>query len=269
MKAIDFSQFIQNRIANIESIDSFVFAFAVGIGPWIVPTSGAAIFAYSLHEWAPENMGDLRLYAAVAAGLGLIIAGAVSSDNAIAAKTPEAWRLVYGYISLEIIGLWFMSVGWDVKVVGTVMALLTLIVYLAKSSTKESKTAQAEAKEAVQVKLEFQMEQARLNTEHKRAMAAQAAELKHAEKLVRIERQIVPNVSHETVPNVSHQMSQAKTLETMKADIIAELRQGKPNLTNLAHRLDIGRSTLYRHLGTLAERGEIVKNGNGYGPINS
>jgi DNA-binding IclR family transcriptional regulator len=59
-------------------------------------------------------------------------------------------------------------------------------------------------------------------------------------------------------------VSQEKTLETLKAEIIAELGQEKPNMSQLARRLDIGRGTLYRHLGTLAETGEITKNGNGY-----
>jgi DNA-binding IclR family transcriptional regulator len=59
-------------------------------------------------------------------------------------------------------------------------------------------------------------------------------------------------------------VSQEKTLETLKAEIIAELSQDKPNLSQLAHRLDIGRSTLYRHLGTLAGTGEVIKNGKGY-----
>lgn len=59
------------------------------------------------------------------------------------------------------------------------------------------------------------------------------------------------------------------TLEELKDDIIAELQQKKPNMSRLATRLNIGRTTLYRHLGTLAEQGEIIKNGNGYEPINS
>ena len=86
---------------------------------------------------------------------------------------------------------------------------------------------------------------------------------KQAQKLARIEAkksQTVPDVSRQTVPDVS----QDKTLETLKKEIIAELGRERPNMTQLARRLDIGRGTLYRHLGTLAETGEIVKNGNGY-----
>jgi hypothetical protein len=53
-------------------------------------------------------------------------------------------------------------------------------------------------------------------------------------------------------------------LEILKPEILKELRSLKPHLAQLASRLGIGRSTLYRHLGTLTEMGEVVKNGNGY-----
>jgi transcriptional regulator of acetoin/glycerol metabolism len=67
---------------------------------------------------------------------------------------------------------------------------------------------------------------------------------------------------------VSHGTVQAnspnRTLDTLKDDIMAELRQEKPNMTKLAEQFGIGRTTLYKHLRTLAEQGEVVKNGNGY-----
>jgi len=109
------------------------------------------------------------------------------------------------------------------------------------------------------------IEENRLDSDHQRRMVEQDAELKHAEKLARIEAktatsQGVSQVSQKSVPQVSHD----KSFETLKAGILAELGQEKPNLTQLASRLQIGRSTLYRHLGTLSETGEITKNGNGY-----
>ncbi len=207
-------------------------------------------------------MAEFRIVAAVSVAIGLIVAGAVSSHNAIAGK---GWSLVVGYIVLEIAGLWLMTVSIDVKIVGTVASLLTLIVYLSRSSAKELDLTQAETKEAAQVKLDFQMEQARASAEHKRAMEAQAAELKHAEKLAKIEARTV----QKGAPISVRETVQPRTLETIKADIIAELGQEKPNMSALAQRLNIGRTTLYKHLGTLAEQGEIVKNGNGYEPINS
>lgn len=58
-------------------------------------------------------------------------------------------------------------------------------------------------------------------------------------------------------------------LAALKPDILAELEKEKPNLARLATDLGIGRSTLYRHLGTMAGTGEVVKNGNGYEIANS
>jgi hypothetical protein len=258
--SINFSKFIENRIENIKASDSFAFAAAIGLGPWLCPLAPAIIFGYALYVSAPANMAEFRIVTAVAVAVGLIVAGAVSSHNAIISGGWGPWSLVIGYIGLEIIGLWLMSVSFDVKIVGTVASLLTLIVYLSRSSAKEIDTDRAEVKEIEQVKRDFQIEQARLNADHQRRLTEQAADLKHTEKLARIEAKKVSQSVSPTVPKVSHE----KSLETLKAEIIVELGQEKPNMTQLARRLDIGRGTLYRHLGTLVGTGEVIKNGNGY-----
>lgn len=299
---INFSRFIENRIANIQASDSFAFAAAIGVGPWLVPLGPAIIFGYALYVSAPTNMAEFRLVTAVAVAIGLIVAGAVSSHNAIVSSGWRPWSLVVGYIFLEIIGLWLMSVGFDVKVVGTVASLLTLIVYLSRSTAKEIGTAKIEAKEIEATKRDFQIEQAKLNAEHQRqmdqtkldaehqrqadqraaglaqaehdrTMEQHAADLSHTEKMAKIEAKkapqtSVPALSHGTVPPPPQDI-QDKSLETLKPDILAELGQKKPNLTRLATDLGIGRSTLYRHLGTMAGTGEVVKNGNGYEIANS
>lgn len=264
MSTINFSKFIENRIANIQSSDSFAFAAAIGLGPWLVPLAPAIIFGYALFVSAPSDMAEFRLVTAVAVAIGLIVAGAISSHNAITSKTPRAWGMVVGYIILEIVGLWLMSVDFDVKVVGTVASLLTLIVYLSRSTAKEIGDDKAEAKQADKVKMDFQIEQARLNAEHKRHMEEQDAGLKHAEKLAQIEAKKVSGTVPKSVPSTVPELSQKKDFETLKPEIIAELSQEKPNMTQLAQRLDIGRGTLYRHLGTLHGTGDIIKNGKGY-----
>lgn len=297
MGRVDFSKFIENRIKNIQASDNFAFATAIGVGPWLVPLGPAIIFGYALYKSAPSDMAEFRIVTAVAVGIALIVAGAVSSHTAIVSGGLRPWSLVIGYIVLEIAGLWLMSVTFDVKIVGTVASLLTLIVYLSRSSAKEIDLTKAKVEAVNQTKFDFQIEQARLNAEHQRTMAQRAAELKHeeelaqieqvrlnaehqkamgqhntdlkhAEKLARIEAKAVRQVS---VPPVSQQVSQGvsqiKSLETLKPDILAELGQETPNLTQLASRLDIGRSTLYRHLGTLEKQGEVIKNGDGYKPV--
>lgn len=263
MGKVNFSKFIGNRIKNIQASDNFAFAMAIGVGPWLVPLGPAIIFGYALYKSAPTDMAEFRIVTAVAVGVALIVAGAVSSHTAIVSGGLRPWSLVIGYIVLEIAGLWLMSVTFDVKVVGTVASLLTLIVYLSRSSAKEIDATKAEDKVAAQVKMDYQLEQARLNAEHQRSMNQRAAELKHAEKLAQIE---IKGMSQTSVPKVSQGVSQVKSLETLKPVILAELGQEKPNLTQLASRLGVGRSTLYRHLGILAEQGEVIKNGNGYEP---
>jgi hypothetical protein len=275
MSAINFSKFIENRIANIQASDSFAFAAAIGLGPWLVPLGPAIIFGYALYVSAPVDMAEFRLMTAIAVAIALIVAGAVSSHNAIIAGGWRPWSLVIGYIFLEIVGLWLMTVSFDVKIVGTVASLLTLIVYLSRSSAKEIGMAREEAKEVHDAKRDFHIEQARLNAEHQRRMKEQNAEhqrrmkeqnadLKHAENLARIEVEKVSQSVPKSVSSTVSEMSHKKDLETLKPDIIAELSQEKPNMTQLAKRLDIGRGTLYRHLGTLAGKGEVIKNGNGY-----
>jgi hypothetical protein len=175
--SVNFSKFIENRISNIQASDSFAFAAAIGLGPWLVPLGPAIIFGYALFVSAPADMAEFRIVTAVSVAIGLIVAGAVSSHNAIMAGGLGPWSLVIGYIFLEIIGLWLMRVSFDVKIVGTVASLLTLIVYLSRSSVKEIDTGR-----------NFEIEQARLDAEHKRQMAREAAGLKHTEELARITR---------------------------------------------------------------------------------
>ena len=108
------------------------------------------------------------------------------------------------------------------------------------------------------------IEQARLNAEHQRKMDQRALDLKHEEQLAGIEAKAsVPPTVRKTV----REQSANKALETLKANIMAELRREKPNMTKLTEQLGIGRTTLYKHLRTLTEQGEVVKNGNGYEPV--
>lgn len=259
----DFGKFIENRIRNIQASDSFAFAAAIGVGPWLVPLGPAIIFGYALYVSAPAGMADFRLLTAAAVAVGLIVAGAVSSHNAIASGETRAWGMVVAYIGLEIAGLWLMSVTFDIKIVGTVASLLTLIVYLSRSTAKVIETGRAVSAETERLKLEYQMEQARLQADHNRAMAARDVELKHAEELARIEAEAQASVPQPS-QGVSQAVSQAVSYETIKTEIMAELGQPKPNMTQLARQLGVGRSTLYRHLGQMTESGEVKKNGNGY-----
>ena len=261
MSAINFSKFIENRISNIQSSDSFAFAAAIGLGPWLVPLGPAIIFGYALYVSAPVDMAEFRTVTAVAVAIGLIVAGAVSSHNAIISGGWGPWSLVVGYILLEIIGLWLMSVTFDVKVVGTVASLLTLIVYLSRSSAKEIDADKEATQEATQVKINFQIEQAQLEAAHRRELAAKEVELKHAEKLARIEAKKVSESVKPSVKETVNPTVKPFTLDELKTALQATT---PPNITQLAKDFGVSRPTLYNRLNSLVDSGEIIKNGNGY-----
>jgi len=97
------------------------------------------------------------------------------------------------------------AVSFEVKVVGTVASLLTLIVYLSRTDANEIDAAKdreelakakeegdedqtkADAKSRDQAEFEFKVEQDRLDAAHYREMDAREVESKHAAKLARIE----------------------------------------------------------------------------------
>lgn len=202
---INFGKFIENRVNNIKASDKLAFASAIGVGPWVTPAAPAIIFGYSLWKSVPGDMGIFRIITAVAVAVGLVVAGAVSSHNAVLSKDARSWMLVVGYIFLEVIGLWMMAVSFEVKVVGTVASLLTLIVYLSRTDANEIDAAKdreelakakeegdedqtkADAKSRDQAEFEFKVEQDRLDAAHYREMDAREVESKHAAKLARIE----------------------------------------------------------------------------------
>ncbi len=262
---MNFQKFIENRISNIQASDSFAFAAAIGLGPWLVPLGPAIIFGYALYVSAPVDMAEFRQTTAVAVAIALVVAGAVSSHNAIVSGGVRAWSLVIGYIGLEIIGLWLMTVSFDVKVVGTVASLLTLIVYLSRSTAKVIDTAKDEAKKIGQARRDYQLEQARLDAAHRRDQATKDAELKHDETMARIEAKT--KVSKSVKPVVKPAKESVKpvvkpfTLDGLKEALRAD---GKPNITQLAKDLHISRPTLYNRLNKLVDSGEVIKNGNGY-----
>lgn len=250
MREINFSKFIENRITNIRAADSFAFAAAIGLGPWLVPQGPAILFGYALYKSAPADMKEFKLVTAVAVAIGLIVAGAVSSHNAITSPGWKPWALVGGYIGLEILGLWAMSVDVDVKVVGTVASLLTLIVYLSRSSAKEIDLSRNETKEAARVKLDFQMDQARASAEHKRAMETQAAGLKHAERLAKIEAKNEPLMNRPNEPLMNRPNDTVKLKKQDRLNRIMDLVEDhtQPEIANI---LGVSLSTIKRDIKQL------------------
>lgn len=159
----------------IGSLDRLGFAFAGGVGPWITPVAPASVFGFSFWQSMVDQMGFGALIAGIAAGIGFVVAGAYSSHVAIMKPSLGTWSLVLAYISLEIFGLWAMSVDTSVKWVGTTVSLATLVVYITRAidqllKARRDHEAQEheEEKQAKQNELEYQrqLEAKKLQQEH-------------------------------------------------------------------------------------------------------
>ncbi len=284
-----YKDFIQSRISNIQDTDLLSLAGAMGVGPWLVPLAPAIIFGWALYESTPAGMiKELSIIAGVTAAIGLIVAGAVSSHNAISLQSSGvqghnltfAWGLVFSYITLEISGLWLMAIEQNIKIVGTVISLLTLVVYLSRSSaTKLSEIKQDRAQEK-----ELQRENEQADQDHLREMEKLKlqAELQndHVESMAKIEANkqkaiakltVQPGVQS-SVQSVSNQNEQIMSVEDQKRTIL-NILANDPN-TPIGHLTEHtgvnSRTTIYKRLDDLKNEGKIEKrNGAGYIVLNN
>lgn len=291
-----YKKITQGLISSIQDTDRLGFAGAMGIGPWIVPLAPAIIFGWALYESAPKTMSnELRIIAGSAAALGLVVAGAVSSHNAISLQTAEikgkilafAWLLVFGYIALEITGLWKMNIEKEIKIVGTVISLLTLVVYLSRSAASrltEIKQDKAQAQQlerkdkaqAQQLTREDDLQAQRLKYEaklqeqvHQHEMEKLRLQMEQDANLAKIEANKEKAIAKLSVsPPVSQSVSPDTpdlTPDEQK-DLLLHYMEEKPDttLTQLAQDVGTSRSTLYRRLDELKAAGKIKVNGAGY-----
>lgn len=287
---------IETRFANrstsiFAAFGAMINDFYLEAGIYFVGGFNASLVAWDIYTSLLTD-GQPLLYAIVVAIIAFIaVEGLAVYLVGAAAKTNNVLLWIFSVI----FATFFTYAHYQEMTVraGIITQYITLAIpffvvvgYWARTVKRDTENSQAFQIEQARIDVEHQrlieqraaelklaeelaeIEQARLNAEHQREIAARDVELKHAEKLARIEAKAVRQVSVPTgVPIVSQQVSQIKSLETLKLDILAELGQETPNLTQLASRLDIGRSTLYRHLGTLEKQGEVIKNGDGYKPV--
>lgn len=156
---------------TIKNFDSAAFALAGGIGPWLAPLAPALVFgsAFSHSMWA--QLGWLAVAGGIVAGIGLVVAGAFASHNAIE-RGGGWWFAAISYVALEIGGLWAMQIDFNMQVVGTVLALITFIVYISRAGAvqiTESKALSAEERaDSREFTKQLQLEKVKL--EHERSM---------------------------------------------------------------------------------------------------
>lgn len=278
---------IESRIANrtnsvFSALGTIINDFYLEAGIYFVGGFNAALVAWDIYTGLLKNQQpplyavSLGIVAFVAVeGLAVYLVGAAAKTNSrllwvfsalFAAfftfahyKEMAVGGVISGYITLAIpffvvIGYWARTVKNDLEASQAKDEV--------KAQKHEDERKLLEAEEA-KIAEDDRAEQRRIDAEQRdfdREMERQKAECSHALKIAKLASQERDSKVSQSVP----QVSQGKTLGTLKSDILAELGQEKPNLTQLSSHLGIGRSTLYRHLGTLAETGEVVKNGNGY-----
>ncbi len=267
-----YKKLTQGLISGIQDTDKLSFAGAMGVGPWLVPLAPAIIFGWALYESVPKTMtGDLAIIAGVAAAIGLVIAGAVSSHNAISLQSSGvggwnltfAWLLVFGYIGLEIIGLLTMAITSNMKAVGVVISLLTLIVYLSRSVA----TGLVEMKQDKEQGKQLEREDDLTGKAHQREMEKLRLQMEQAERLAKIEANKEKAIAKVSQPTVS-ELSQGETVlpqNDQKARIL-DILETNPDtpMTQIAKQNGMSRSTLYRRLDELKSEGKIKANGAGY-----
>lgn len=263
---MSYSQWIQNRIDNIEASDKLAFASAFRLGPWIVPLPGAIIFGYSVYVSAPVDMAQFKLVASLTAAAGIIIAGVSTSHIAIR-RGGGSWSLVCAYVLAEIIGLWVMSLPTDMKVVGTLMALLSFAMYVSRAlhSTDE------EAKEEVKADREAERAEESAEKAWQRQLELKRLEMEQQEKLAKIEASKEKAIARASVPNVSSGTahngdSATKTSVQEQEERILGILAQEPDtpMAQVAQSVGTSRRTVYRRLDSLQEQGKVYKNGEGW-----
>ncbi len=291
-----YKKITQGLISSIQDTDRLGFAGAMGIGPWVVPLAPAIIFGWALYESAPDTMSnELKIIAGSAAAIGLVVAGAVSSHNAISLQTASikgkilgfAWLLVFGYIGLEIVGLWQMTIQKEIKVVGTVISLLTLIVYLSRSAASRLTEIKQDKVQAQQLKREDDLQAQQLEREddlqaqqlereaklqeqtHQRDLERLRLQLEQEQALAKIEaskekaiaKLSVPKSVSESVPGDTPDLTPDE-----QKDLLLHYMEEKPDtpMAQIAREAGTSRRTLYRRLKELESEGKVKVNGAGY-----
>lgn len=260
--------------ANAQSVIFYPFQ---SIGPFVVAAMPALFVGHSVYTWYADNSAPwvaLLIAVVVAVALEAININIVHTALNLFEQHQRSRGFLMAFLSVVVMSIVSSVIGFSetnlsplVKGLSVASPWLTGIVYLAvgmgQSINEDRQQTQIdkalvidEAKEQKAFDREQERGQVNFTQETERLKDANIHEL----KMAKLASKAVPDVSQPTVPKVS----QGKTLETLKPDILAELGQEKPNMTQLSSYLGIGRSALYRHLGTLVETGEVVKNGDGY-----
>ena len=212
---------VLNRIENgadavFKTTSSIAFSFLTNLAPFVTPLGPAFFFGHSLYKTVQELTGSLWVSGLVGfvGALALESAGIMSSHVAIrlyeAGKTKKALLaslIVIIYLSVGITGIWlFEDTGWDAKVAGTILFIVTLCVYLVLALVTEQSEQQAikVVKQQNDHELEIrksnnEFELQRLEMENKQRLLEQELQMKKQLASERIEARTKVKLAETTI----------------------------------------------------------------------
>lgn len=266
----------------IRWFDRLFFALTVMAGPWVAPLANGIIFGWALASGFGESMGDLARVAGVAAGVGVVVAGAISShvvmrSQEIDGEAPmRLWALVFGYIGLEILGLILMAAAWNITAVGIVVALMTLVVYLARSALisfderlQKAEVGQQEAQQEAAEERAYQRKRQEAEDMHKRHLEELELTQNYDLKLARVKAKSAQVTSAQIDHLPSAQTGQVVSGQTEQALTSAQITQvlkyfsqrETGTKSGLAQNLGIARGTASKRIDQLTDHGLLTRAG--------
>ncbi len=271
----------------LDSIQAILMSILVKIGPFFVALCPASFTAYAIYKTFQTEAGhNLALFFAIVVGIAWEAVGIISTHTATdlynaaqEGKTqPVKFWLMVCLIPVYVIGV-AAVVGFSqdaftplVKGLGVASPFLTCVVYVAvalardihqtesKQEQTEDKQAQIEAQERA-----WQHEKERLELE-----------LKHQERLARIEAKSRPSVgakAYRPTPSKSSKMDnlnaanaarQADKEKALEAVLTFVTANPNASLSEIGQAVGKAKSTVGNYVNELTEAGRLHRNGNGW-----
>jgi hypothetical protein len=269
----------------LDAIQAILMSFLVKLGPFFVALMPALFTAYSIfYTFQAEAGPTLALCFAVVVGLAMETVGIVATHTTIDLYNatqqgiiePVKFRVMGWLVPVYVLGvasvIYFSEDAFTplVKGLGVASPFLTCIVYIAVALARDLARIAAKQMQAEERHITLEVEQRQWEREKERLQL----ELKHQEKLVRIEAKRVNhnvNVSLDSVQNgvkndVFDRMNLSKAekkshlLERM-LDIYTDNPQ--TGVSTVARHLQVSRQTVYNYLAELEQAGRLRRNGQG------
>ncbi len=253
-----YDQIVQEIENLFEALQDIFIAALTRFGPYVVASIPAIFTGTSVAATHGNLIGSV-------VGIGLevtvllsVYAASTLYDQRLMSKFWfMVWLFPFYFIGIALAILYPTSTG-----LGLVAPILTIICYIAGMFIREVGKEQKRVAGMEASKKQAEAELGKVELAHRHELERLALELKHTEKMARIEAKRVSKGVSGNVSNSTLKMSQSEIFEY----ILNQLRDkgNDTQMTQLATELCISRSTLYRRLDQMQEAGVIHKNGEGW-----